>query len=173
MAINEEILAGFDDVKLPNIAQQLGLHPDQVKGVLNDALPALLGGINRNVQDPDGAASLANALGQHVNTNPLGDLDALASGVLGGGILDKVFGGNTPDISQALGDRQKVSGVDVEKILKIAAPIVLAFLAQKLTSGGGKADPGAVQAEVQRANQQAQQGMPALGPILGGLFGGR
>lgn len=169
MAINDEILAGIDDDKLQSIAQQLGLEPDQVKGVLNDAMPTLLGGINQNVQTEEGAASLANALPAHADANPLGDL---ASGVLGSGILDKVFGGNTPDVSQALGNRQGVSGVDVEKILKIAAPLVLAFLAKRLT-GGGKADPGAVQAEVQQANEKAQQGMPDIGSILGGLFGGR
>ncbi len=170
MAINDEILAGFDDVKLQNIASQLGLQPDQVKGVLNDSLGAILGGINNNVQSPDGAASLANALGAHAGANPLGDIGGLLSGVLGGGILDKVLGANTPEVSQALGNKQGVSGVDVEKILKIAAPLVMAFLAKRM-AGGGKADPGAVQKEVQQVNSQAQQGLPDLGSILGGLLG--
>ncbi len=172
MAINEEILAGFDDLKLANIAQQLGLHPDQVKAVLNDSLPALLAGINRNVQSLDGATSLTSALGDHANANPLVDLGPLVSGVLGGGILNQVLGANTPEVSQAIGNRANVSGVDVEKILKIAAPVVLAFLANKVFSGGS-ADAGSVQEEVQKANTQAQQGMPDLASILGGLFGGR
>lgn len=168
MAINEEILAAFDDVKIQNIAQQLGLQPDQVKGVLNDSLGALIGGLGKNVESADGAASLANALGDHAGANPLGNLGSLVSGVLGSGILDKVFGANTPDISQAIGNKANVSGIDVEKILKIAAPVVLAYLAQKVASGG-KADPGVVQKEV----QHAQKGLPDLGSILGGLLGGK
>lgn len=168
MAINEEILAGFDDQKLQSIASQLGLRPDQVKGVLNDSLGTIMGGINKNVQSPDGAASLANALGDHAGANPLGDIGGLLSGVLGGGILGKVLGSSTPEVSQAIGNKQGVSGVDVEKILKIAAPLVMAYLAKRVTSGG-KADPGAVQKEVQKA----QSGMPDLGSILGGLLGGK
>ena len=40
--------------------------------------PALLGGMDKNVQSDDGAPSLANALGSHAGANPLGDLGGLA-----------------------------------------------------------------------------------------------
>jgi hypothetical protein len=60
--------------------------------------------------------------------------------------------------------------VDVEKILKIAAPIVMAFLAKKLTSGG-QADPAVVQQEVQDASTEAKAQAPDLGSILGSILG--
>lgn len=170
MALTDDILSGIDSGTLDNIAQQIGLDPNQVKDVLQGSLPALLGGLDKNVQSDDGAASLASALGDHADANPLGDLGSLISGGLGGGILEKVLGGSTPDVSQAIGGKAGVSGVDVEKIMKIAAPIVMAFLAKKL-AGGGKADPGAVKKEVQNANSKAKSEMPDLGSILGGLLG--
>lgn len=171
MALADDILSGIDPDTLDNIAKQIGLEPGKVQEVLKDSLPALLGGLDKNVQSGDGAASLANALGDHAQANPLGDLGALISGGLGGGILDKVLGGSTPEVSQAIGGKAGVSGVDVEKILKIAAPIVMAFLASRV-AGGGKADPEKVKKEVQEANSAAKSDAPDLGSILGGLLGG-
>ncbi len=96
MALADDILSGIDSGTLDNIAQQLGIEPGKVQEVLKDSLPALLGGLDKNVQSGDGAASLANALGDHAEANPLGDLGALISGGAGSGILEKVLGGKTP-----------------------------------------------------------------------------
>ena len=172
MALADDILSGIDSDTLDNIAKQLGLDPGKVEQVLRDTLPALLGGLDKNVQSGDGAASLANALGDHAEVNPLGDIGALISGVAGSGILEKVLGGNTPDVSQAIGDKSGVSGIDVQKILKIAAPIVMAFLASRVAKGG-KADPEVVKKEVQKANSTAKSDAPDLGSILGSLLGGK
>jgi hypothetical protein len=96
----------------------------------------------------------------------------LINGALGGGILDHVLGGATPHVSEAIGTKAGASGVDVEKILKIVAPIVMAYLAKRLTSGG-KADPAVVQQEVQNASTEAKAQSPDLGSILGSIFGNR
>ena len=170
MALADDILAGIDSGTLDDIAKQLELEPGKVQEFLKDSLPALLGGLDKNVQSSEGAASLANALGDHAQANPLGDLGALISGVAGSGILEKVLGGKTPDVSEAIGGKAGVSGVDVEKILKIAAPIVMAFLASRV-AGGGKAEPGAVKDEIEKANSAAKSDAPDLGSILGSLLG--
>lgn len=172
MALADDILSGIDPGTLDDIAKQLGLEPGKVQEVLKDSLPALLGGLDKNVQDGEGAASLANALGDHAQANPLGDLGALISGVAGSGILEKVLGGKTPDVSEAIGGKAGVSSIDVEKILKIAAPIVMAFLASRV-AGGGKADPTDVKNEVEKASSAAKSDAPDLGSILGGLLGGK
>ena len=172
MALADDILSGIDSGTLNDIAQQVGVEPDQLQGIIRDSLPALLGGMEKNVQSSDGAASLADALGQHADANPLGDIGSLINGALGGGILDHVLGGSTPDVSEAIGTKAGASGVDVEKILKILAPIVMAYLAKRLTSGG-KADPAVVQQEVQNASTEAKAQSPDLGSILGSIFGNR
>lgn len=170
MALTDDILDQIPPATLDQIAGQLGIEPDKVKSVIQDSLPALLGGMEKNVQSGDGAASLANALGDHAEANPLGDLGSLISGALGGGILDKVLGGATPQVSEAIGSKAGASGVDVQKIMTIVAPIVMAFLAKKLTNGG-KADPEVVQKEVQNASSEAKAQAPDLGSILGSILG--
>ncbi|MGK2877634.1 MAG: DUF937 domain-containing protein [Solirubrobacterales bacterium] len=87
-------------------------------------------------------------------------------------MLDKVLGGATPQVSEAIGGKAGASGVDVEKILKIVAPLVMAFLAKRLTSGG-QADPAVVQKEVQNASTEAKAEAPDLGSILGSILKGR
>jgi len=172
MALVDDILSDIDPGTLDDISKQVGVEPGKLRDIMKDSLPALLGGMEKNVQSGDGAASLASALGDHAQANPLGDLGSLISGGLGGGILEKVLGGATPDVSQAIGDKQGTSGVDVQKILKIVAPIVMAYLAKRLTSGG-KADPAVVKDGVQSASSEAKAEVPDLGSILGGLLGGK
>ena len=172
MALADDILSGIDSGTLNDIAQQVGVEPDKLQAIIRDSLPALLGGMEKNVQSGEGAASLANALGQHADANPLGDMGALINGALGSGILEKVLGGKTSDVSEAIGTKAGASGVDVEKILKIVGPIVMAYLAKRLTSGG-KADPAVVQQEVQNASTEAKAQAPDLGSILGSILGNR
>ncbi|KAA1396116.1 DUF937 domain-containing protein [Aeromicrobium ginsengisoli] len=172
MALADDILADIDSGTLNDIAQQVGVEPDKLQSIIRDSLPALLGGMEKNVQSGEGAASLANALGQHADANPLGDMGALINGALGSGIIEKVLGGAAPNVSEAIGSKAGASGVDVEKILKIVAPIVMAYLAKRLTSGG-KADPADVQKEVQNASTEAKAQSPDLGSILGSIFGAR
>ncbi|MCW2798817.1 MAG: hypothetical protein JWQ70_289 [Aeromicrobium sp.] len=171
MALADDVLSGIDSDTLNKIAEQIGVDPAKVQSVLQDSMPALLGGMDKNVQSGDGAASLANALGDHAQANPLGNLGALVSGALGSGILEKVLGGATPQVSEAMAGKSGLSSEQVQKILKIAAPIVMAFLAAKVT-GGGKADPEVVKKEVQNANSTAKADSPDIGSILGGLLSG-
>lgn len=168
MALNDDILKALDSGPIADIAKQLGLDTAQVQSVVQDALPAVLGGLARNTESDEGAASLANALGDHAGANPLGDLGSLLGGDLGSSILKHVLGGSTPDVSEAIGGKAGVSGADVQKILAALAPIVMAFLANKI---GGKADPGVVKDQVQKESQQAQPTSPDLGDILGSILG--
>jgi hypothetical protein len=50
---------------MDQLAAQLGVDPATAEQATRQALPALLAGMDANVQDPDGAASLANAVQQH------------------------------------------------------------------------------------------------------------
>lgn len=171
MPLLDDILSQLPSGTIQQISDQVGVAPDKVESVIKDSLPALLGGMDKNVQSDDGAASLANALGDHADANPLGNLGGLISGVLGSGILEKVLGGSAPDVSDAIAkNKDGVSGPDVQKILAIVAPLVMAFLAKKVT-GGGNASTGTVKDVVSKANSEARAGAPDLGSILGSIFG--
>ena len=160
MAITDDFMAQIDDQTLDTIAGQLGIDKTQVRSVIEDAVPALVGGLGHNVQSQDGAASLARALGDHANAQPMANIEDLVGGLLGGGIFDDVFGGKVPDVSEAIGSKNGASSIDAQKILAIVAPIVMAILAKSLA---GQASPGQVQEQVQQENQAAQQKKPYFG----------
>jgi len=50
------------------ISEQIGADPQQTRSAIDMALPVLVGGLARNAQQPEGAASLDNALQQHTGT---------------------------------------------------------------------------------------------------------
>ena len=50
---------------MSQLAQQLGVDEQTARQAAQQALPAMLSGMQANAQDPAGAASLSEALGQH------------------------------------------------------------------------------------------------------------
>ena len=101
-------MAAIDDIlqSLPidQLAQQVGADPQEVQQAAQAALPALLGGLQANAQDPGGASSIVEALGQH-------DDDLLDGGVDlgqvdegdGQKIASHIFGPNEDQVYSALG----------------------------------------------------------------------
>lgn len=176
----DEILA---QVPLGDLAARLGVDESTAELAARQALPALLGGIQANADDPAGAASLAGAVQQHDETLIDGgvdlgqvdtaDGDKIVSHVFGaqretvvnqlGGIgaLGAPAGGAAPGAQAAFGG-QDGSGL-IAKLLPILAPIVMSYLAKKLAGGsqGSGGLPG--------AGGGAGGG---LGDLLGGILGG-
>ncbi|MBK8447767.1 MAG: DUF937 domain-containing protein [Micropruina sp.] len=165
MSAADEILA---DLPLDQLAEQLGTDPASVEQAVRASLPALFGGLQANVQNDDqGSMNLAQALTQH------SDPQFFEGGVSlqdvntddGQKIVEHIFA-NSPDQAQVLQARSAgVGGGLIGKLLPILAPIVMAFIAKKLSVGSA-------------SRQQQSAGAPSgglgdlLGPILGGLLGG-
>ena len=134
-------MAAVDDIlqNLPidQLAQQVGADPQEVQQAAQAALPALLGGLQANAQDPGGASSIVEALGQH-------DDDLLEGGVDlgqvdqadGEKIASHIFGSNEEQVYSALGGTGAGGGL-VKRLIPILAPIVLSYLANKVLKGGG------------------------------------
>jgi hypothetical protein len=145
-------------IPIDQVARRLGVSQDEAEQLTRQALPALVGGMEANAKDPGGASSLAKAVGQH------------DTGLLDGGVdLDQV---DTDDgqkiVRHVFGDRSdqvvsKLSGDGknalVAKLLPMLAPIVMAYLAKRLTGGKGGA-----------AGKDEDGG--GIGDLLGGLLGG-
>ncbi|AXG13860.1 DUF937 domain-containing protein [Intrasporangium calvum] len=152
MSQYDEIL---DQVPVQQLAGEFGVGEEDVRAAVEQALPALLGGLQANAEDPAGAASIAQALGEHDRGAPrdLAEVDVAD----GEKIVGHIFGGNTDQVVDRLTGASGVSGVSgaggvsgdlVKKLLPILAPIVLSWLAGKLRGQGG------------------------LGGVLGDLIGG-
>jgi hypothetical protein len=152
----DEILS---QIPMSRLAGQLGVDEATAEQATRQALPALLGGMEANAQDPGGAQSLASALGAHSPALVQGgvDLDEVDPDD-GDRIVGHVFGDNRGEVVNRLG---VVSGGNhqdlIAKLLPLLAPIVMSYLAGRV-SGGGKASEA--------------PGAGGLGSILGGILGG-
>lgn len=153
-------MGAVDDIKanldLDQVAQLLGTNPDEANVLVDEALASLVGQLDNNVSDAAGAASLTRALDQHVSSAAFGntvDLGAIDTAD-GAKIVDHVY---SPTQLQALSGGQ--SGSLLQKLLPILAPIVMAYLAQRLSGAIG-------------ADTRGRTGGGGLGDILGGMFGG-
>ena len=169
MSAVDEILGS---IPLGQLAAQLGTDESTAEAAARSALPALLGGLHANAQDPAGAASLTEALGQHSPSLVEGGVDLNQVDVSQGEqIVNHVFGGNTESVVNelgatdpgAMGLSQNVTGAlgsgTMQRLLPILAPIVMSYLARQAGRGGAQGqDPGAV------------GGM--LGSVLSGMGGG-
>ena len=105
------------------------------------AIPALLGGLQANSEDPAGAASLAGALGDHSGDLLEGgvDLNQVDTGD-GEKIVSNIFGPSSDQVAQTLGGALGGSqagdqGDLMKRLLPILAPIVLAYLSKKIAGG--------------------------------------
>jgi len=162
-------MAGLDDlfaeIPVQDIASKLGVDEGEVTSAIHTLVPALVGGVQHNVQSDDiDSSKLESAV----------DAQA-ASGLLDGGvsvdqvdqhegdkIVANIFGGNDSNqVASALAGGGAGSSDLIKKLLPILAPIVLAYIGKQLTKSGGAAAPA----------QQASGG-GGLGDVLGSILGG-
>lgn len=172
-------MTAIDDIvaQLPMsaLAGQVGSDQQSTEAAVRQVLPALLGGLHANAQDPAGAASLSGALEQHPADLVDGGVDlARVDPDEGNKIVSNIFGGNTGQVAQTLGGSLGGDTGLVQKLLPILAPIVLSYLTQRLggrqqtNQGGGLADVlGGMLGGTQGASSTG-----GLGGLLGGLLGG-
>ncbi|MDG2525003.1 DUF937 domain-containing protein [Stenotrophomonas sp. HITSZ_GD] len=164
---------------IEQIASQLGLQPAQAQSAVATALPLLMGALGRNAQQPEGADALLGAL-QRDHAPPQGGLDlgGLLGAVLGGGsggaqtdgagILGHIFGGNTPQAAQGLGQATGLDSGRSSQLLQILAPIVLSFLAQRFL-GGGAGNAAQLSQALGDEHRQARA-EPGLSGLLGSVL---
>ncbi|WP_421734589.1 DUF937 domain-containing protein [Cellulomonas sp.] len=159
-------MAALDDltatIPIDQLAAKLGVDTATAQRAVDAALPALLGGLEANAQDPAGAASLSAALGAKDPALVEGgvDLDQVDTDD-GAKIVRNVFGSNQDQVVAALGsDARTPDQSIIAKVLPLLAPIVMAFLAKKLAGRSGSTQSGAT------------EGGGGLGDVLGGVLGG-
>ena len=148
---------------ISQISQQVGTSEGETSSVLSSVLPALVGGMQSNAATPDGQSGLLGALlgGKHDGSI----LDNLSGFITGGdhadgaGILGHVLGGNQENVQNQVSQSTGVSSDKVAMIMKIAAPIVMGYLAKHAMNKGLNSDG-------------TTTGGGGLTDILGSLLGG-
>ncbi len=182
-SLAEELMAQLQGAPMQQIAQQLGTNQQEAGSAVGMALPMLLGALGHNAQQPGGADSLMNALQGHMPSQQpqaamgMGGLDLLGS-VLGGGAAagsqsigpDKqghIFGGRQQSAGNSLGQATGL-GASGGQLLQILAPIVMAFLANRVQAGG--VDSGGLGNMLGQEKARAQQQGGLGGGLLGSLL---
>lgn len=154
----------FAQIPVAEIASKLGVDEGEVNNAIKTLVPALVGGVQQNVQadniDSSKLESAVTAQG--------------ASGLLDGGVkvddvdqnegdqmVAHIFGGNdSGQVASALAGTGAGGGDLIKRLLPILAPIVLAYIGKQFAQKNAPAEPAA----------QASGG--GLGDILGSILGG-
>ncbi|MDO5654273.1 MAG: DUF937 domain-containing protein, partial [Brachymonas sp.] len=163
------------------IEQAIGAALPMIVGALgnNAASPggadALFNALQRDHSGGGGAPDLGGLLGGLLGggagaAGGLGGLGGLLGSVLGGGapasrqlnsdgILGHIFGGNQPRAQAGLGQATGLGSDKAGQLLKILAPIVMAFLAKKVLAGGMNASNLGQTLGTERSRVQSQGGV--------------
>ncbi len=186
-SLTNDLLGQLQGAPMQSMAQQLGMGSAETERAVGTALPMLLGALGNNASQPQGALDLFGALqrdhlGQAGAGGGLGGmLGNVLGGLLGGGaaaspapqaadgasILGHIFGGKRQQAETGLAQATGL-GANAGQLLQLLAPIVMAYLAQRVQSGG--LDAGDLGQELGREKAQVQQQGGAAGGLLSGLL---
>ena len=173
-SLTDDIFSQLSRTDMQQIGQQLGTGQAQTAGAIAAALPMILGAMGRNTSQSGGADALLGALGRdHAGGGGIGDI---RGAVLGGqrsrqtdgqGQLGHIFGSQLPRAEAGLGQATGLGNDKAQMLLKILAPIVMAYLAKRMLGGGNQ---GSAQdlGNILGQERQVQQQQGGLG---GGLLG--
>jgi hypothetical protein len=146
MSITDDIYSQLQDGHLGRIGEQLGIPPDQAQTAVAAALPLLVGALGRNAQQPQGASSLFEALGRDHAGSDVGSAlgSALGGGGQGGSILGHIFGRRQDNATNGLGAATGLGNERAGALLRLLAPVVMAYLAKKMYDRRHAGDAAAV-----------------------------
>jgi hypothetical protein len=170
----ESLMSQLEGGGIDAISRQTGVSRDKALQVASAALPALLGGLERNTREPTGAAALAGALDRDHDGSVLDDVASFlgqgAGASAGAGILKHVFGGRQGPVEKAVGGMTGVDAGSVGQIISMLAPLVLGMLGRTKRQQG--LDPGGLAdllgGEKKTVQQRAPQAVDLLGSLLDG-----
>ncbi len=167
---------------LSTISKSVGTDEKGVQSVMSMGLPMILGSMSNTASKPGGADMITGLLGQMGGSNPADNLGSfLGSPAAGGGIASGLLGSQMGPISSAISQKTGVPSTIVDKILAIAAPMVLGYVGkmfagkqvdqQGLTSLLGEQAKSALGSSPEAASMATQLlGKTGEAEKAGGLF---
>jgi outer membrane protein OmpA-like peptidoglycan-associated protein len=124
------------------LASRLGESPQSVQSGLGAATAATLGGLASKAGDSGFLSQILGLIGGGTGQSLLSGLASLASGGPSGAtgdlvnkFLPMVFGSQQSQVTNAISQQHGLSAVSVTGLLKMAAPLVLAFFGKMQSAG--------------------------------------
>jgi hypothetical protein len=134
----EMIMGAAGGGVLNQVAGQFGLNPNQAQSAIGALLPALMGGVQRNVQQQGGMESLLGALTGGNHSQYLDDpsrLGAAETTMDGNAILGHLLG--SKDVSRAVASQaSQQTGLDsslLKQMLPVVASLAMGALSKQNT----------------------------------------
>lgn len=158
---------------IDQIASKLGVPPGQASSAVAAGVPAILAGLARNAQKPDGASAIASALEKDHDGSVLDDDSYFDSyqEKKGDGILGHVFGDKTGAVESQVSALGGLDGARGAELMKMLAPLIMGYLGKQKSSGG--LDVSCLTQILGGGGSGGGLQLPGgLGEILGGLGGG-
>jgi hypothetical protein len=159
MSITDDLFSRLQDGHIGRIGEQLGISQPQAQTAVSAALPLLVGALGRNAQQPQGASSLFSALGEHAGVGVGSAMDTALSGAgAGDSILGHIFGRRQPTASQGLGAATGLGSEKAGALLRLLAPVVMAYVAKRMYERRHTADAPATTASASSTNLSSMLG---------------
>lgn len=176
--LTDDLVAQLSGAPASQFARQLGISQEQSSAAISAALPLLMGALGRNASQPQGAQALFGALQKdHAGM----DLGGVIGAVMGGGqtrqsngagIIGHIFGGQQVRAEAGVAQATGLAQGQASQLMQMLAPVVMAYLAGQMTSGGASQQSGAqalgglLGQEQQQIRQQGGLGGGLLGAVL-------
>ncbi len=158
---------------IDQIASKLGVPPGQASSAVAAGVPAILAGLAKNAQKPEGASAIASALEKDHDGSVLDDDSYFDSyqEKKGEGILGHVFGDKTGSVESQVSALGGLDGAKGGELMKMLAPLIMGYLGKQKSSGG--LDVSSLSQILGGGGSGGGLQLPGgLGEILGGLGGG-
>jgi outer membrane protein OmpA-like peptidoglycan-associated protein len=121
-------------------ATELGESSADTHRGLQAAVPTILAGLAHRVSTPDGASTVHNMLNESAAS---GSVEKISGGGnpreledQGRGLVDKIFGGRSGSVGEALARSSGIKSESATRILSLAAPLVMGVLGKEVASRG-------------------------------------
>ena len=139
-----EMLGGSltQESSVDNIAKKSGSSNAQIIKLVGVFLPLLMTYLTRNAKKKDGAKSLANALGQHKNTNSLAAQIKDADTDDGEKILKHILGSDEDEVTKKLAKQSGMNQSQVTSALDAMLPGIMSGISASASKAGKKKSTG-------------------------------
>ena len=153
------------------IAQRFGISESTANTAVQMAVPLILAAMARNASNPEGAASLHQAVANDhdgsIFNNLMGYLGNPQS-ANGAGIVGHVFGGQQATVQNNLAQAAGMDQGSAAGVLETVAPLVMGALGQTQQQTG--LDAAGLSNMLNAQQQQAQASEPGLMGMLGSML---
>ena len=169
-SILEMIMGQLDGNALRQLGQRAGVDEGQAKTGLKAAVPLLLGAMERNAADGQGAQALQGALERDHDGSILDNIGGFLNnpeGANGNGILKHVLGGKRGAVESKVAAQTGIDGQSMGKLLEMAAPLVMGALGRRKSADG--LDLGQLSGFLGHQREDSEQQSGILGMVTGFL----